>query len=155
MFLEPHCGSFQTTYISTSYFQVVTFEIVLRQNLLQLENMRWIYMSSESCRSVVLKTLGVFPTLDIYVVLDLLKVTFLNMDPILVNCVTIFLRGWRTMSWKSRIQLSFCTKPLWNVKNTKNKVLKSYSIEYLSMISTDFDGGWPRSYLIKLISLSD
>ena len=66
VFLEPHCSSFQTAYIYTLYFQVVIFEMVHEKIYLQLENILWTYMLSENCRSVVLKTLGVFPTLDIF-----------------------------------------------------------------------------------------
>ena len=50
----------------TLYFQVVIFEMVHDKIYLQLENMTWIHILSENCRSVVLKTLGVFPTLDIF-----------------------------------------------------------------------------------------
>ena len=47
-------------------FSSCNFEMVHDKIYLQFENMIWIYMLSENCRSVVLKTLGVFPTLDIY-----------------------------------------------------------------------------------------
>ena len=68
-----------------------------------------------------------------------LKVGSLNIGTKSVSGVTILLFDLTSCRIIGRKVAFSRTKTLWNLKNTKNEVPKS-DIEYISMISTDFDG---------------
>ena len=76
-----------------------------------------------------------------------LKVRPLNIDRISVRSVTSKLDDVRSWCNIGKKLVFSSTKPLWNVKNTKNKVPKS-DIEYISVISVDFDGKSTRFLVI-------
>ena len=68
-----------------------------------------------------------------------LKVGSLNIETKTVSGVTILLFDLTSCRIIGRKVAFSRTKTLWNLKNTKNKVPNS-DIDYISMISVDFDG---------------
>ena len=68
-----------------------------------------------------------------------LKVRFLNIGPKLVDGVTFFFENWQKCSITTGTTPPGTGKGLWQPKTTKKVVPKS-DFQYISMISTDFDG---------------
>ena len=69
----------------------------------------------------------------------LLKVRFVNIETKSTNHVLVFLRSLIKCLIIDCTDLKTRRESLWKLKTTKNEVPKS-DIEYMSMISTDFDG---------------